>query len=433
MSKLFVLSVDGFETQDLEFMSTLPNFSKLLKKAAVVKNVKEVYPTLTYVIHTTILTGVTPDKHGIYHNVTPYIPNIHENWQKRGYNWKMFSDEIKAETLFDAAKKRGLSTACVMWPVMGGQVPDHNLAEIWPGMCGTLRETYEKSCTQSVMELYYDKYVANFDWAHTLDTDSYSVDVTCDMVKRFKPDLMMEHAINLDYSRHYTGNATPKVFDSLRRVDGFVGKLLDAYREAGIYDETNFVILGDHGQENVDQQVNLNVLFVKEGLITLNDEGIATDYDAFVFTNGFSAYVRLKNPDDEAMVKRVEAFLRQIQAEYPWFIEHIYTAHEALEQEHLSGDFSFVLEGRMGISLEEKLTGPLSCHIHQPEFNTYLGNHGYHPSKGPKPPFIAFGPDIKEGITLEGAALLDECPTLAKLLGVEMQEMMGKPLPIFKG
>ena len=56
------------------------------------------------------------------------------------------------------------------------------------------------------------------------------------------------------------------------------------------------------------------------------------------------------------------------------------------------------------------------------------GDHGYHPDKGPRPPFIAFGPDINKGIILESAELVDGAPTYAKILGIEMPDVDGRVL-----
>ena len=56
------------------------------------------------------------------------------------------------------------------------------------------------------------------------------------------------------------------------------------------------------------------------------------------------------------------------------------------------------------------------------------GDHGYHPDKGPRPPFIAFGPDIKTGVTLEGAELVDGAPTYARILEIEMPDVDGRAL-----
>ena len=42
-----------------------------------------------------------------------------------------------------------------------------------------------------------------------------------------------------------------------------------------------------------------------------------------------------------------------------------------------------------------------------PDYRYYLSNHGYHPAKGAKPAFTAFGPDIKDGNVIDGARALD--------------------------
>ena len=66
--KLIVLSFDALQSNDVDVLERLPYCSELFKGAAIVRSVREVYPTLTYPIHTSILTGVTPATHGIFHN-----------------------------------------------------------------------------------------------------------------------------------------------------------------------------------------------------------------------------------------------------------------------------------------------------------------------------------------------------------------------------
>ena len=60
--KLIVLSLDALQTGDLDLLFQLPYCSQLAEKCAIVKNVREIYPTLTYPIHTAIVTGVRPEK-----------------------------------------------------------------------------------------------------------------------------------------------------------------------------------------------------------------------------------------------------------------------------------------------------------------------------------------------------------------------------------
>lgn len=432
MSKLYVISIDGLEAQDLQYLKKLPNFLKILEKAAIVKNVTEVYPTLTYTIHTTMITGQTPDIHGIYHNAAPYLPMAGTNWNVVGYNWKMFSDEIKCPTIIDAANDAGLVTAGVMWPVMGGKKPTHNLAEIWPNQCGSLYDTYKCSCTDSVFDLYFDKYIKTFDWKNSIDTDSYSVKIATDIIKRFNPDLLLEHIIILDYTRHYTGNSSAQTIKALERVDGFVGDILNASKDAGTFDETNFIIVGDHGQIDVQEVFNLNATFVRDGLIELDENGLVSHYLAYSFSNGSSALIVMKNGATKAEKDYVALYLMRLKEQYPQHIERVYTKNQAANEEKLSGDFDFVVEAIEGCVFTNAMQAPTHTTIAENKIKTYKSNHGYHPSKGPKPPFIAFGPNVVEGIEIESGSVLNICPTMLKLTGLSMDNMLADAFPIVK-
>lgn len=431
-NKLCILSIDALETDDLELLSQLPNFSTILQKGAVVKNIREVYPTLTNVNHVSMITGVTPSKHGIFHNMSPYLPEKHVDWNMVGQNWFWQKSAIQVPTLVDAAKEKGLSTACLSWPTMGGTAPDYNLAEIWPHTRKTLRETYEASCTSNVMELYFDRYLGSFDFRKIYEFDTVLVPIATDIILRAKPDLMLMHIIGLDYCRHKYGNHNPRIGEALKRADDVAGELISTYQKAGIFDQTNFVFLGDHGQMDINQSFSLNIALKEQGLVRMNQDDLVGDFDAYSFSAGFSTLIILKNPSDQACRDRVYQALQNIQEAYPAYLERVYTAEEALIEEQFSGDFSFVVEAKEGICFNNHFDGPLILSAKSPEYNEYRSNHGYHPSKGPKPVLLSFGPDIREGVAIEHAHVLDECPTFAKLIGAQMSGLMGNPLDILR-
>lgn len=54
--------------------------------------------------------------------------------------------------------------------------------------------------------------------------------------------------------------------------------------------------------------------------------------------------------------------------------------------------------------------------------------HGYLPEKGPQPTFMAVGPSFRENVWLDSAAMIDEAPTFAALLGVPLPAADGKVL-----
>ena len=112
--KLFVLSMDAMVTDDIDQMLKRPdsNFAKLFGNYSGVREVKTVYPSITYPAHVSIMTGCYPDKHGVFNNMQMTIEDTHPLWH-------VLRSSIKVDTIFDAAKRAGLSTGAVYWPVTG--------------------------------------------------------------------------------------------------------------------------------------------------------------------------------------------------------------------------------------------------------------------------------------------------------------------------
>ena len=76
--------------------------------------VRGVLPTVTYPSHSTLLTGASPARHGIYANTT-FDPL---NRNQRGWYW--YAEDVKVRTLWAAASEAGLALANVYWPISVG-------------------------------------------------------------------------------------------------------------------------------------------------------------------------------------------------------------------------------------------------------------------------------------------------------------------------
>lgn len=433
--KLIVLSFDALQTNDLEQLKHQPYFSKILKNAAIVKNIKEVYPTLTYPIHTTMVTGVYPDTHGIFHNQKSSILPKDPDWSLMGSDWYWYKKHIKVPTLMDKAFEDGLSVATVLWPVTAGEKRFTNVPEIWPvrGLNEDVREVYHDASSEDVMTHYFDEYIAQYHWKNNEDMVVYSVDIALDILRNQKPDLLMCHVIHLDHARHVYGVEGKEVEHSLRELDMVAGRFIKAARDAGVLQETNFVILGDHGQINIEKKIFMNKAFQEAGLIQLDKDCNVLDYSAYSFSAGFSTHIILKCPEDKALYQKVYNILLSIKKRYPKYIEGILTKDEALAKERLQGDFSFVVEGTIGTLFANEInsqTIAITDDCLSPE--NYKGMHGHHPDKGNKPVLVAFGPDILSGVVLETGNVIDVCPTLATLCGVTMDKLDGTLMSIIK-
>ena len=141
--KLIVISMDAMINEDLEYAKKFPYFNKILTDGARIKSLKSVYPTLTYVCHTTMSTGCYPDKTGIINN-EQCIPG------NKNLPWFWFRESVKCHDVFDFCKKQGLTTASVGWPVTGNHPNvDYLVDEIWPYHKEDIRENYKEAYLNS--------------------------------------------------------------------------------------------------------------------------------------------------------------------------------------------------------------------------------------------------------------------------------------------
>ena len=124
--RLIVISEDALVYEDTQTLKDLPTFGSVWSRAAFIDRMRSVYPTITYPCHTTMLTGLYPDRHGIVNNEQAILGEISSPWIH-------FRRDIQGETLFDWAKRAGLTTAAVFWPVSGcDPAIDWLVDEYWP-------------------------------------------------------------------------------------------------------------------------------------------------------------------------------------------------------------------------------------------------------------------------------------------------------------
>ena len=79
-------------------------------------------------------------------------------------------------------------------------------------------------------------------------------DGLCNMAVRYisekKPDFAAILFDEPDHTGHQAGHDTPGYYETLTRLDGYIGKIIEAVKNAGMYDEAIFIITSDHGGIN---------------------------------------------------------------------------------------------------------------------------------------------------------------------------------------
>ena len=427
--KLIVISMDALVYEDLkDNISDYPSFSRMAKEGAWVERVRSVYPTLTYPCHVTMATGRYPDSHTVTNNTEDLIGRVDPPW-------RMEHRFVKGEDILDAAKRAGLTTAAVSWPVMGNHPScDYLVDECWPDHAATATsaEYRQKFIDLGTPEKLFDEIMApilsmRIGRKQPDSTYFYTI-ITAELIRRYQPDLLLLHMGNVDHYRHVSGVFSPLVTRGVRESDEMLGMILDAIDEAGIADETNIVVTADHGQLNVTRTVHPNVLLREKGFIDTDDAGGVTGWRAYAFSMGMSAVVRLSDPNDGKLRDEVRRVLDEACASGLWGISRVYTNAQTAQAEHLDGDFSFVLETDGATTFGTNWLGA-AAECKKEGITGLIGaSHGYHPDRGARPTFLAMGPAIRPGVRVAGMNLVDGAPTYARILGIDLPGADGVPV-----
>lgn len=431
--RLVVYSADAMVGEDLEYLKTCPNFQKYLKNASRVKKVKSIYPSVTYPAHATMATGCYPNRHGIVGNIIFSTNPEDDIWQ-----WN--ASAIQVEDIFTAAKKAGYTTGAVYWPVTGKHKDiDYLINEYWlPFKGDTLESAFaSQGSSPEMIEILkqYENYLPGTYYKTGRTNvavhpryDEFGMKCACEIIRRFAPEVFFIHTANLDGARHQYGVFGPEVTGEIRRVDDFVGDIMEALKDAGVAEETNFILVSDHGQLDLTRGVKPNVRLVREGLIELDEKGQVKEWKAYCNSTGMSSQVYLKNPEDSETYQKVYDIFKEMEQEGIYGISKVYRTEELEETEHLSGRFSFVLETDDFTFFSDSCEEPMACPKKLTDYRSGAATHGYLPEKGPQPIFAAIGPDIKENVLVQNCNLVDEAPTYARLLNVELPQADGRIL-----
>lgn len=415
---LVVISYDAFSEDNWEKASKLPNISKLIKNGACSTKLKSIYPSLTYVVHTTMITGVYPDKHGVYHN-NPFQPFIPEEEQK----WFWFKKDVKVPAVYDALKKHGKKSAGILWPVTGKASISYNIPEIRAikNENQAIKILKNGSPFFSMgMEKKFGRLRKGIKQPYL---DDFTTMCALDTIKKKKPDLLLMHLIDLDDAKHKYGTDSPEIEKVLIRMDKRLGDIIEAVEEAGIKEDTVLLVVGDHGQINVRYKVKLNQLLKEKGLIY--EEKGEMKWRAYVQNAGGSAYLHIKDNDKQAEQLALNILNNAI-ADGCYGIEGLY-ARKELDGFHVIPSVSYMLEAKTGYCFEDSLDGPVVTDLK--EQNIKYATHGFSPNKPDyKCNFVISGECIKSEYQLGEIEMVDIAPTIADILGIDFNHCDGRSL-----
>ncbi|HEX7177853.1 MAG TPA: ectonucleotide pyrophosphatase/phosphodiesterase [Pyrinomonadaceae bacterium] len=424
--RAIVISLDGLDVRYLrradEFSLKIPTLRRLMKEG-VLAGVESVYPSVTYPNHTAIVTGARPDRHRIVNNqvfVPPTSP-------QRGVQF-WFARDIKTETLWDAARKRGLSTGLVSWPVSTG-AGDWNVPEIWkPGTSPsdsfptTLAEISRHARPAGLVEEIAERVPDIYKNVTKDEGDDHRAHWAEYIIREKRPDLMLVHLFDLDHTEHNRGPFTPEAFAILEKVDGYVGRILAAAEQAGTLSETAVFIVSDHGFRDLSKYIHPAVVLREAGLVTTRDERsanvqtqtVVTDWRAYPYPSGGSCAIVLRDAGDRDAAERARAALEKFNEQQGGKLFRI-VGRDELSKLGAFPEAAFGLEATFGYAFGDNHSGEAITET------TRRGTHGYLPMPADyRATLVVSGLDVVRRGDLGDVHMTEVGPTIAAALGLTL-------------
>jgi predicted AlkP superfamily pyrophosphatase or phosphodiesterase len=414
-----MLSIDGFPAWLWHDPTMpIPNLRKLAAEGAAADSMVVSNPSITWINHTTLVTGVEPRRHGVLfngllHRGAPGQPPTLEQWADK-------AAMVHVPTLYDVAFKAGLKTAQVDWvAILNSGTIHHEFLEL-PSINGATEREMVADGDATVDDIRAFSKGANITWRDRIWTNA-----AIHIVQKHQPNLLLFHLLTTDSVNHAFGPGTIASYAAYGYADSLIGDLMRAVEKAGLKDRTTWLIVTDHGFKKVKRTIDVNVVLKDAGLIRYQGDKVK-DCDAYAMPEGGLCFVYVTDPAKKAeLLPKLKTLCGGIEG-----IDQVIDGEQAHTlgmptPEENPGAGELILYAKPGYAFLKSPVGPVSV----VDTKSYLGTHGY-PASDPELEgiFIASGYGIKPGSKLGKIPNLDVAPTAARLLGVTIPDVQGKVL-----
>lgn len=208
---VILIGLDGWGAYSVS-KAEMPNVKKLMDDGSYTLKKRSVLPSSSAVNWASMFMGAGPELHGYteWYSKTPELPSREVN--KNGIFPTVFS------LLHESDPK----------------------AEI-----GCIYEWETIRCLVDTFALNYDKHVSEAE-----SNPAAAAQYAADYIKKAHPNLLAVIIDNPDHVGHAAGHDTPEYYAMLKELDKYVGQIVNAVKEAGMLDETIFIVTADHGGIN---------------------------------------------------------------------------------------------------------------------------------------------------------------------------------------
>lgn len=417
---LVLISIDGMKPDYVleadKHGLRIPNLRRFLAEGTYASGVAGVLPTVTYPSHTTMVTGVSPAKHGIIAN-NPFDP-----FGKNLEGWYWYAEDIKVPTLWDVASQAGMVTSSVNWPVTVGAHITYNIVQYWRASTPDDQKIIRALATPGLLtetEQALGSYPDGSD--ESVEGDRRRAPFSIYLLEKKKPRFHTCYFTGLDTVQHANGPYSKNAITALEEIDVLVGQVRAAAERSG-KGQAIICVVSDHGFIRTEKELQLNAAFRDAGLIQVDEKGRMNSWHAYAWNTGGSAAIMLRDASDEEARGKTRQVLNRLADDPASGLGQVFEGPQALALQGFP-EAAFIVGVKDGYRLNGSLEGPITkpCSVG--------GTHGYLPNnRAMDSSFFVVGPGVPNHCNLGRIDLRDIAPTLAGLLGVGLPAAEGRNL-----
>lgn len=421
---VILVSLDGLAAYLLDDPNaSLPTLRKLAKEGTVVTGgMKVSNPSVTWPNHTTLITGVRPDKHGVLANGVlvrsgPGVP-------VRIDPARDHSELVRAKSIVDTMHEMGLRTGEVNWPCTRNSPSyDDSIPDVPDALRYTTPRLRDELTEMGLLTKNDDKY--SFTVPSSVGKDWVWTETACHLIKTRKPHLLLVHLLNVDSTHHAFGSQTPAGYTANSYIDLCLARIVEATREAGILANTTFIVVSDHGFITTPNAIKPNVALRDAGLLKADGKRIV-EARVHVVPEGGIGLVYCTNPLEAKELRQTieSAFQGKEGVDQILFPDRFAEFGLPMPREYEQAPDA-VIAAKEGFSVSASVEGSEFVEPNT-KVGTSLGSHGFlstHPRMNAT--CILWGKDIQAGRSITGIENTSIAPTIAKLLGLPQAEWDG--------
>ena len=424
---VILITIDGFPAYLLDDpQAPIPILRRFAREGAAAEGMKVSNPSVTWPNHTTLVTGVNPERHSVFFNGVLVRPGAGMPVRVDGQRDK--KDLVQVPTIFDVLHRAGYRTAGINWPCTRNS---GTLDDDFPDVPNQINYTTPRLRDELIASgTLRDNTQQSFASQSAASKDQIWTAAATHVIRTRTPNFMLLHMLITDSTHHRYGAQSLAGYTAVALADAQLRDVWQAVKDAGIESRTTILIVADHGFEKALKLMNPNVIFRKAGLLeTASTPTGIVRARAQIISEGGIAMVYLTNPETyDADAAKVRASMKEQEGIAEILGPDSFAALGLPDPKKNLQMADLILAAKPGYAFNNNAQGDDFI----TEVTLAAGNQGHHGYLSTNPKmnavFVAWGRGIKSGARLGLVQNMDVAPTIAHLLGVELPGVQGKPL-----